>query len=72
MCVNAEEVSAFVDRVSSMHTELDALIHNAGRSFPTYGVADDGRGTLTERTLATHVLAPFRLSWLLGPAPAPR
>jgi dehydrogenase/reductase SDR family member 12 len=60
-------VSSFVDRVSSMHTELDALIHNAGALFPDYGVADDGTGRLTERTLATHVLAPFRLSWLLAP-----
>jgi dehydrogenase/reductase SDR family protein 12 len=65
--VNAEEVSAFADRVSSAHSELHGLIHNAGALFPDFGLSDDGRGALTERTLATHVLAPFRLSWLLAP-----
>ena len=65
--VDAGAVSAFVARVSSVHTELDAFVHNAGALFHDYGVADDGTGTLTERTLATHVLAPFRLSWLLSP-----
>ncbi len=65
--VNVDAVSAFVDRVSSTHEELHALIHNAGALFPDYGLADDGMGSFTERTLATHVLAPFRLSWLLSP-----
>jgi len=65
--VNAPSVSAFVDRVASSHQELDALIHNAGALFHDYGRADDGTGVLTERTLATHVLAPFRLSLLLAP-----
>ena len=65
--VNAEAVSSFVDQVSSMHTHIDALVHNAGALFSDYEVADDGTGILTERTLATHVLAPFRLSWLLAP-----
>ena len=65
--VDADAVSAFVGRVSSMHTKLDALVHNAGALFPDYGVANDGTGIETERTVATHVLAPFRLSWLLAP-----
>jgi dehydrogenase/reductase SDR family member 12 len=65
--VKADAVLAFVDRVSSTHNELHALIHNAGALFPDYGLSDDGMGSLTERTLATHVLAPFRLSWLLAP-----
>jgi NAD(P)-dependent dehydrogenase (short-subunit alcohol dehydrogenase family) len=65
--VNADAVSAFVDRVSSTHDELHALIHNAGALFPTYGIAEDGAGSRTEQTLATHVIAPFRLSWLLAP-----
>ena len=65
--VNAAAVSAFVDQVASMHDEVHALIHNAGALFPEYGLSDDGTGSLTERTLATHVLAPFRLSWLLAP-----
>jgi dehydrogenase/reductase SDR family member 12 len=65
--VDADAVSAFVGRVSSVHTELDALVHNAGALFPDYGVTNDGTGIPTERTVATHVLAPFRLSWLLSP-----
>jgi dehydrogenase/reductase SDR family member 12 len=65
--LNADAVSSFVDRVSSTHDELHALIHNAGALFPEYELSDDGTGSLTERTLATHVLAPFRLSWLLAP-----
>jgi NAD(P)-dependent dehydrogenase (short-subunit alcohol dehydrogenase family) len=65
--VNAHAVSAFVDRVTSVDQELHALIHNAGALFRDYGLADDGRGVLTERTVATHVLAPFRLSLLLAP-----
>lgn len=65
--VNADAVSTFVDRVSSTHDELHALVHNAGALFPDYDLTDDGTGSFTERTLATHVLAPFRLSWLLAP-----
>ena len=65
--VNAAAVSAFVQEVSSSHDEVHALIHNAGALFPEYGLSDDGTGSLTERTLATHVLAPFRLSFLLAP-----
>ena len=65
--INAAAVSAFVDQVASSHDEVDALIHNAGALFPEYGLSDDGTGSLTERTLALHVLAPFRLSLLLAP-----
>jgi dehydrogenase/reductase SDR family member 12 len=65
--VNADAVSALADRVSSAHHELHALVHNAGALFPDYGLSDDGRGSFTERTVATHVLAPFRLSLLLAP-----
>jgi dehydrogenase/reductase SDR family member 12 len=65
--VSARDVAGFVDRVSSAHSQVHALVHNAGAYFPRYGVADDGTGRLVERTLATHVLAPFRLSWLLSP-----
>ena len=65
--VDAAAVSGFVDRVASTHDQIHALIHNAGALFPTYGLADDGAVSRTERTLATHVLAPFRLSWLLSP-----
>jgi NAD(P)-dependent dehydrogenase (short-subunit alcohol dehydrogenase family) len=51
---------------ASLHQKLDALIHNAGAFFHDYGLADDGTWVLTERTLATHVLAPFRLRLLLA------
>jgi NAD(P)-dependent dehydrogenase (short-subunit alcohol dehydrogenase family) len=65
--VNAAAVSAFVELVTSSHQEIHALIHNAGAIFPEYGLSDDGTGSLTERTFAMHVLAPFRLSFLLAP-----
>jgi len=65
--VSPDAVSSFVDRFSSTHGELHALIHNAGALFPTYGVVANETGSVTERTVATHVLAPFRLTWLLAP-----
>lgn len=65
--VNAAAVAAFVDQVASSHDEVHGLIHNAGALFSEYGLSDDGTGSLTERTLALHVLAPFRLSLLLAP-----
>ena len=65
--VNAGAVTSFVERVSSRHIQLDALIHNAGALFHDYGLVSDGVGRPTERTVATHVLAPFRLTWLLAP-----
>jgi NAD(P)-dependent dehydrogenase (short-subunit alcohol dehydrogenase family) len=65
--VDAEATSNFVHQVSSTCSEIDALVHSAGALFADYGVVDDGTGVLTERTVATHVLAPFRLSWLLAP-----
>ena len=64
--VNADAVTSFVDRVSSRHTELHALIHNAGALFPNYSVADDGRNA--DRTNIGHSRAgPVRLTWLLAP-----
>ena len=45
------------------HGRLDAVIHNAGALFADYRQAPDG----TELTLATHLLAPFRLTWMLRP-----
>jgi NAD(P)-dependent dehydrogenase (short-subunit alcohol dehydrogenase family) len=42
--VNAQAVSAFVDRVASVQQELHALVHNAGALFHGYGLADDGTG----------------------------
>jgi dehydrogenase/reductase SDR family protein 12 len=65
--VDAEAAAAFAAKVSSLHDELAALVHNAGALFPDYGLADDGAGIQAERTVATHVLAPFRLSCLLAP-----
>jgi dehydrogenase/reductase SDR family member 12 len=65
--VTPEEVWAFADRFSSAHAELHALVHNAGALFPSYDVTEDGTGSFTERTVATHVLAPFRLTWLMAP-----
>lgn len=64
--VDPRAVASLADRVASTHHELHALIHNAGALFPTYGVEVDN-SIPTERTLALHVLAPFRLTWQLAP-----
>jgi NAD(P)-dependent dehydrogenase (short-subunit alcohol dehydrogenase family) len=64
--VNADAVSTFATLVASTHEELHGLIHNAGALFPDYDVVEGGNGSPSERTAATHVLAPYRLSWLLS------
>jgi NAD(P)-dependent dehydrogenase (short-subunit alcohol dehydrogenase family) len=54
-------VRAFATRVAASHERLHALVHAAGALFPTYRRAPMGG----ELTLATAVVAPFRLtSWL--------
>jgi hypothetical protein len=65
--VHAHAVSAFVDQVTFVHHEVHALIHNSGALYRNFGLADDGAESLTERTLATHFLAPLRLSLALAP-----
>jgi dehydrogenase/reductase SDR family protein 12 len=61
--VDPDAVGSFARRLSGSENRLDGLVHNAGALFTDYGTALDG----TELTLATHVLAPFRLSYLLAP-----
>jgi NAD(P)-dependent dehydrogenase (short-subunit alcohol dehydrogenase family) len=61
--VDADAVRMFADRTARSQDRLDGLIHCAGALFGDYRRAADG----TELTLATHVLAPFRLSSLLSP-----
>ncbi len=61
--VDADAVRKFADRMTRSEDHLDGLIHCAGALFGDYRRAGDG----TELTLATHVLAPFRLSILLSP-----
>jgi NAD(P)-dependent dehydrogenase (short-subunit alcohol dehydrogenase family) len=61
--VDAEAVDAFAAQVAGRHKRLHGLIHAAGALFPTYRMAPDGG----ELTVATAVLAPFRLTWLLSP-----
>ena len=60
-------VASFVGRVAAGDDRLHALVHAAGALSPTYRRAPDGG----ELTVATSVLAPFRLTWLAQPAPAP-
>ena len=60
---DAQAVRAFAARVTAAHERLDVLVHAAGALYPTYRSAPDGG----ELTVATAVLAPFRLTWLLGP-----
>jgi NAD(P)-dependent dehydrogenase (short-subunit alcohol dehydrogenase family) len=61
--VDPDQVVAFAERVMTSEDRLHGLIHNAGALFPDHRTAPDG----TELTVATHVLAPFRLTWLLSP-----
>jgi NAD(P)-dependent dehydrogenase (short-subunit alcohol dehydrogenase family) len=61
--VDPDQVVAFAARVMASEDQLDGLVHNAGALFPDYRTSIEG----TELTVATHVLAPFRLTWLLSP-----
>jgi len=60
--VDAGAVQEFVELVSAVHERLDGLVHAAGALYPTYRSAPDG----TEITVATGLLAPFRLTWMLS------
>jgi len=61
--VDAGAVREFAERVASVHDHLDGLVHAAGALYPQYRSAPDG----TELTVATGLLAPVRLTELLGP-----
>jgi len=61
--VDADAVASFAARMERPENHLDGLVHCAGALFDRYRTAADG----TELTLATHVLAPFRLTGLLTP-----
>jgi dehydrogenase/reductase SDR family protein 12 len=61
--VDAAAVCAWATRFCDTTSHLDGLVHCAGALFPDFRTAGDG----TELTLATHVVAPFRLSRLLFP-----
>lgn len=56
-------LEAFADRIYAKHQRLDGLIHGAGALLRDYSTTGEG----VERTVATHVLAPFRLTWRLAP-----
>lgn len=60
--VDSEAVAEFAERFADRHGRLDGIVHNAGALFPRYQTTAG-----VELTVATHVLAPFRLNWLLGP-----
>lgn len=60
---DARALTAFAERFSASNSRLDALVHNAGALLADYCTTTDG----IEMTVATHVLAPFRLTWLLAP-----
>lgn len=66
--VEPAAVDAFVARLGRRHDHLDVLVHGAGALFRERRTAPDG----TELTVATHVLAPYRLSARLAPLLARR
>ncbi len=59
--VVASQVEDLVERVVADVSVLDGIVHNAGALFGDYRQTPDG----TELTVATHVIAPFRLTELL-------
>ncbi len=61
---DAADVLGFTQRFTHDHERLDALVHAAGALSPVYTTTPDG----TERTVATALLAPFRLTWQLSGA----
>ena len=61
---DAAGVDEFVARFGARHDALHGLVHSAGALSADYRRTPDG----TELTVATGVLAPFRLTWLLAPA----
>jgi len=61
--VDPASVAGLVRAITEVSGRVDGLVHNAGALFDTRRVAPDG----TELTVATSVLAPFRLSLLLRP-----
>jgi dehydrogenase/reductase SDR family member 12 len=61
--VDGDAVSAFATRLAARHNRLHAVVHAAGALFPTYRSAPTG----DELTVATAVVAPFRLTWWLSP-----
>ena len=60
---DADAVRTFAGLVASAHDHVDVVVHAAGALFPNYRRAPDG----SELTVATAVLAPFRLTLLLAP-----
>jgi NAD(P)-dependent dehydrogenase (short-subunit alcohol dehydrogenase family) len=63
--VQPDQLDELVDMVKGSGSPLDALLHNAGALFNDRREAPDG----TELTVATHVLAPFRLTRRLPAVP---
>lgn len=60
---DADALDDFASQVAARESRLDGLVHGAGALLRAYSETADG----TERTVATHVLAPFRLTWHLEP-----
>jgi dehydrogenase/reductase SDR family protein 12 len=61
--IDADAVARFASKLRVSESHLSGLVHGAGALFADFRTAPEG----TELTLATHVLAPFRLSRLLLP-----
>jgi dehydrogenase/reductase SDR family member 12 len=61
--VDADAVRAFAAHVAAGHDQVHGLVHAAGALFSEYQRVPSG----DERTVATTVLAPFRLTWMLSP-----
>lgn len=60
---DASALRGVADRIISRDPQVDGLVHGAGALLRQYSQTGDR----IERTVATHVLAPFRLTWHLAP-----
>lgn len=61
--VDSTQLESLASSVKEQAGQLDGLVHNAGALFPEYSRSADG----IELTVATHVVAPFRLTNMLRP-----
>jgi dehydrogenase/reductase SDR family protein 12 len=60
---DGDAIAEWCTQFAGTHDRLNALVHSAGALLRDYRASGDG----VEMTVATHVLAPFRLTWHLAP-----
>ncbi|ACI58369.1 putative oxidoreductase [Rhizobium leguminosarum] len=64
---NPDQINAFVSKITADHPDLNAVIHNAGIMIFEDVLAEPYDLDIVERTIATNLLAPIRLTAALLP-----